>query len=249
MQDFPRKGLALFDLDGTIVPWDTQLLFSNFIIRRNPIRWFLLIPFLSCLFLFFVRLLSENTMKRLFLGYLAGLSQEQIQRYAEQFVREDVLPVCYPEVLARLKQHQDAGDICLLVSASPSLYAQHIGKALGFAKTLGSDTENVDPFPFFPKMPYGNNKGETKASRLRDMGYLPDDYSVPVNSTAYSDSSADLPMLRACEKAVLVNPSKKLRRSAQDTGWEIMIPAVRPWTGTLDKSIKLLCQLFGFYTK
>lgn len=249
MQDSTRKGLALFDLDGTIVPWDTQLLFSNFIIRKNPLRWFLLLPFLSSLVLFLVRILGENTMKRLFLGYLAGLSQEQIRDYAEQFVKEAVLPVCYPEVLARLRRHQEAGDTCLLVSASPSLYAQYIGKALGFTETLGSDTENIDPFPFFPGMPYGNNKGETKTARLRAKGYLPEDRSPAANSIAYTDSSADLPMLRACGKAVLVNPSKKLRQAAKGTHWEIIIPGSLPWTGTLDKSLKLLRQLFGLYTK
>jgi hypothetical protein len=32
------KGYALFDLDHTLLPFDTQALFCNFVIRREPWR-------------------------------------------------------------------------------------------------------------------------------------------------------------------------------------------------------------------
>ncbi len=239
--------LALFDLDGTLVPWDTQLLFSNFLLKRRPLRRLLLIPFFLALPLFLLKILGEGSMKRLYLGYLAGLSPAELDALAEEFAAWLIPAHAYGDLLARLRRHQEQGDLCLLVSASPTLYARSIGKALGFEIILASDTEEADPFPFLPRMPYGNNKGETKVLRLRAMGYLPAlSAPAPSGSIAYSDSRADLPMLNACEQAVLVNPSPSLTRIGEERGWEIVRPAT-PWSGKMNKMGKILLQLFGFY--
>jgi len=32
-----KVGYALFDLDQTIVPWDTQLSFCNYVLKREPL--------------------------------------------------------------------------------------------------------------------------------------------------------------------------------------------------------------------
>ena len=241
------RKIVLFDLDGTIVPWDMQLLFFNFIIRRKPWRWFLLSPFFFCLPFYLIGLLNETTMKRLFLAYLTRFSRIKIKEYTQQFVREYVMPLSYSEVLDRLKVHQSSGDLCILVSASPTLYVEEVGKAWGFDLSLGTDTEETDPFPFFPKLPLGNNKGETKVVRLRKMGYLPrESASIPAGSIAYSDSSADLPMLLAVESAVLVNPSVKLLKAAKGKDWEVITPS-RPWTGKVGFILSIIKQLYGLY--
>lgn len=247
MPNTQNGALALFDLDGTLVPWDTQMLFSNYIVRRFPLRRAFLIPFLCCIPFYLLRLCKESTMKRVYLGYLRGLPLAELEKLAESFVREEVLPICYEEVCSRLKAHQEKGDFCILVSASPTLYAKYVAKELGFDEFLGSDTENIDPFPFFPKMPFGNNKGWKKVQRLQAMGYLPEEQNFPrPHSIAYSDSSADLPMLLSCEKAVLVNPSDRLRKYAEDKPWEIVTPK-RPWKGKLDKLRKICLQLLGLF--
>lgn len=247
MKDSSHRPIALFDLDGTIVPWDMQLLFFNYIIRQSPLRWFLILPFFCCLPFHILRLIGEGTMKRLFLAYLTGLTKEQIRKYSTGFVRDYVLPLCYPEILQRLEKHRQAGDLCILASASPSLYVEEIGKALKFDVILGTDTEETYPFPFFPKMPFGNNKGETKVVRLRNMGYLPEDGRFPpCGGIAYSDSSADMPMLLAVPSAVLVNPSPRLMQEAEGKSWEILTPN-RPWKSKTGFILKLLQQLYGLY--
>ena len=35
----PPTGIALVDLDGTLLAWDTQFLFRHHVIRREPWRW------------------------------------------------------------------------------------------------------------------------------------------------------------------------------------------------------------------
>lgn len=248
MPEEAKRVLALFDLDGTLIPWDTQMLFSNYVVRRHGWRRLFLLPFLLALPFYLIGLVSELAMKRIYLGYLKGLSLDRIDKLAHDFVEETVLPSCYPEIMERLHEHQAKGDLCVLVSASPTLYAGYVGKSLGFELTLGSDTENIDPFPFFPKMPFGNNKGITKVNRLRSLGLLPEEgANPPTGSIAYSDSTADLPMLFSCEQAVLVNPSVKLLKNAHGRAWETVTPK-RPWNTKTGKSWKIFLQLLGLYT-
>lgn len=242
-----KKRLVLFDLDGTLIPWDTQLLFFNFIVHKSPCRRLCLIPFVLCLPLLLLRLWGEGQMKRLFLAYLAGMTEKEIEVCVGEFVETVVIPGLYPEVLALLRQHQEQGDLCLLVSASPTIYAKAIGERLGFHETLASDTMDQDPYPFYPVMPYGNNKGETKVVRLRALGYLSaQGEPTPNASIAYSDSRADLPMLLACADAVLVNPTSSMQRLAEEKNWNVLHPTT-PWSGKWDKIKKILQQFFGLY--
>ena len=49
------ERIALFDLDGTLLAWDCQLLFRHFVLRREPWRGIFLpvflvfLPFAGCL--------------------------------------------------------------------------------------------------------------------------------------------------------------------------------------------------------
>ena len=67
------------------MPWDTQLLFCNYILKRMPLRrlyLLILIPFLML-----TKLLGAGGMKRVFLNYLVGLSRDELQELAAGICR------------------------------------------------------------------------------------------------------------------------------------------------------------------
>jgi len=66
------RGFALFDLDHTLLPHDTQALFCNFVLRREGWRRVFLIWFFLSLPFAALRLISLRTMKRVFSSYLVG---------------------------------------------------------------------------------------------------------------------------------------------------------------------------------
>ena len=72
----PPAGIALFDLDGTLIAWDCQLLFRHFVLRREPWRGIFLPVFL--VFLPFAGLLGCGRMKRVFLSYLWRMDPEKL---------------------------------------------------------------------------------------------------------------------------------------------------------------------------
>lgn len=181
-------------------------------------------------------------MKRAFLCYLWRLPPETVLQYGREFA-ELADAWVYPELRERLQRHRDRGDACIMVSASPSFYAEPLGRFLGFDAVLGTDVVLDDRMPLMPELPLGNNKGKVKVERLRNMGILPEN-GIPEDSIAYSDSTADIPMLLACRRQVLVNPSRKLKTNPRLDGAECLYPST-PWRNSLEKNGKLLYLSWG----
>lgn len=243
MTDEERSaGVALFDMDGTLLPWDTQYVFSCFVVRRHPWRRLLILFYLACLPLYFLKIWDETRMKRAYLIYLWGLPSETVRQYGKEFgsLAQNWI---YPELEERLRKHRRRGENCFMVSASPTFYAEPLGSLLGFDGVFGTDVVLNGRVPMMPELPLGNNKGRVKVERLRSLGILPED-GVLKNSVAYSDSSADVPMLLSCERQVLVNPSSALRADQRFTGAERLHPA-RPWKSGIGKIWKMLLFVIG----
>ena len=75
---------AFFDLDHTLLPFDTQALFCNFVLRRHPWRIVLHLWFLPFALGRALGLVSTATTKRAFLSYLAGMKRAHLRRLARE---------------------------------------------------------------------------------------------------------------------------------------------------------------------
>jgi phosphatidylglycerophosphatase C len=231
----PPKGIALFDLDGTLIAWDCQLLFRHHVVRQEPWRRIFLPVFLGLLP--FYGLLGTEGMKRVFLSYLWKMPPETLARYSKEFAAS-VMPAIYPELLDEIQRHRHAGHLLIMVSASPEFYVAEIGKRLGFHLVHGTVVESG---PFFPDLE--NHKGAAKVERLYEV--LPPSYfekGMLRNCRGYTDSSADLPMLELCQSALLVNPSPALEAVGRRKDWKVVRPS-RPWkskTGFASRALRLL---------
>lgn len=231
-EDGQGRCVALFDMDGTLLPWDTQYVFSCFVLRLHPWRRLLMLFFLLCIPLYALKIWDENRMKRAYLIYLWGLPAGKVREYGQRFasLAQDWI---YPELNKRLQEHRAKGDYCIMVSASPSFYVEPLAKLLGFDGALGTDVLLLPHMPAMPVLLHGNNKGCVKVERLRAQGVLPK-CGVLESSIAYSDSAADIPMLCACRKRVLINPSRSLRQDKRLMDAECLYPP-KPWKGKMDK--------------
>ena len=100
--DMQNKGegsqrYAFFDLDHTLIPFDTQMLFCNHVLRREPWRIFYLIIFLPVVPLAALKLIRSRNLKRVFMSYLWRMPKERLQRHVEEFVNRSVSAWIYPE--------------------------------------------------------------------------------------------------------------------------------------------------------
>ncbi len=216
-------SFAIFDLDQTLLPYDTQVLLCNHVLKKHPMRRAYLLAFGPAALLRGARLMNTRTLKRVFLSYLRGLSQAQLDGLLASFVEEQVIPSLYPEVMAEVERHRAAGRTLILNSASPSFCVRAIGQRLGFHHSIGTSVHLSDPMPGFPDITGENNKYEIKLKAMRHL--MPTELSLPLpGAWAYSDSKADLPLLRFVENPVTIHPDPFLKNIAEQEHWPIWTP-------------------------
>lgn len=244
------RGFALFDLDHTLLPHDTQALFCNFVLRREGWRRVYLLWFFLCLPFAALRLIGLRTMKRVFSSYLVGMKREVLEAHVRAFLEDDFRRALYPAVLEELERNRREGRLLILNSASPEFYLKGIAESLGFDHYLGTDLEVRERMAFLPKISGPNNKHEAKVVAMRERGLIPaevmaEEVLLP-DSWAYSDSSADIPLLSIVEHGVMIHPGAKLERVGLEKGWRTMTPP-RPYGGKWGNRFAALQQACGFY--
>lgn len=253
-QEVPSKstgpahaGYALFDLDQTLIPWDTQLLFCDFVIKRMPWRRFYLLIFIP--FLALHKILGTEGMKRVFLNYLWGLNPSELEELAHEFVEQHFPETFYGEMLEVLEEQKKLGRTIVLSSASPEIWVKPIAEKLGVDYYFGTTVEVEPHVRLFPDIIGGNNKGANKLRKMKTIlpdGFDPNSGEKLPNSHGFSDSHADLPMLNICEDASMVHPTDKLSSEGEKQGWNTYSPE-RPTTGKKQFAIACLKQALGIY--
>lgn len=244
----PPRGYAFFDLDHTLLPHDTQALFCNYVLKRERWRLVLHLFFLPFALLRAVNLISTLRTKRAFLGYLWRMPLSRLKRYAHDFAEASVLPWTYPEVLLEVERQRNEGRILVLNTASPDFYARDIAEVLGFDHCVATKVRLTDPLSFHPAIAV-NNKNEEKIEAMLvevpGVAALSDedrnDYCY-----AYSDSAADLPLLKFGGNAVLIHPSPHLATLGIRREWTLLHPR-RPYRTRLGNLLAVIRQVLGVY--
>ena len=130
-----------------------------------------------------------------------------------------LLPRVYPETLRTAYGHQDAGRPAYIVTAASQELADVLARVLILDGGIGTRSEVRDGvYTGRPAGPFVYGEGKVEA--LREVAARE---GIDLTASyAYSDSSSDLPMLRAVGHPVAVNPDARLERVAREQGWEIM---------------------------
>ncbi|MDF1756446.1 MAG: HAD-IB family phosphatase [Verrucomicrobiales bacterium] len=243
---------AFFDLDHTILPQDTQVLFAQYVMVREPWRRVFLLWFLPCLIPAALKIFDLRMMKRIFSSYLWGMPQEKLLKYASDFVDEVVPKISYPEIVAEVDRLKSEGYCMILNSASPEFYVEKISAHFGFDHFIGTQMVLSDPMPWLPPIVGPNNKRGAKITAMKERGLIPRDYDPAggpfPDSWAFSDSSADIPLLSIAEHAVTIHPGSVLAERAAEKGWDTRLPP-RPYEGKWGSKIATFRLALGLGRK
>lgn len=255
----PNRKYAFFDLDYTLIPCDTLVLFANYILKKQRWRSFYLFYVSPFLLPAMLRWLDSGQIKRRFLSFLWRMSPEELDAHCQSFVQDEVLPRLYGEVVERLQELQSQGFTTVLNTASPEIYVEYIARALKFDAFYGT------PMALSPVLPLNqiflrpNNKRTQKLIAMQER--LPDSLRQKLSNPfdfqtfyenhipgaiAFTDSSADLPLLSIAEKGVLVHPSRKLALFAEGKKWEIIRPR-RPYQNSVQKNLRAALMALGLF--
>jgi len=133
---------------------------------------------------------------------------------------EGILPRIYPQMVAEVRSHQDAGRPAFIVSAASNGVVELLARVLDMEGGIGTRYEVDADGRYTGRLIGGLNYGELKIEPMRRFAA---DHGIDLDrSWAYSDSASDLPMLELVGHPVVVNPDAGLARVAVERGWPVM---------------------------
>ncbi len=198
--------VALFDFDGTLTKGDS--LFPFLYRTRGALRLFADLVVVSPWLLgYLTRLVTNNAAKQALLTQcLGGCSLESIRKIADEFIQADLPSMLRPDIMRRLRFHQDRGDMCVLVSASLSVYLEPWGQSVGFHHIISTWLEVDSQQRITGSLSGGNCHGQEKVVRISKLlaGHDVD------HITAYGDSAGDRAMLAFSDTAYWVGKDELL---------------------------------------
>jgi phosphoserine phosphatase len=146
------RNLALFDLDHTLLPLDSDQAWAHFIAGLGIEGAAQHAEEIDDYYRQYVAgTLDMTAYLNYTLAPLARHSREQLDTWHAQFMEDVIAPAILPAARELVQRHIEAGDLCCIVTATNVFITKPIGKALGFEHLLGIDlgTEGGDPLARF----------------------------------------------------------------------------------------------------
>jgi len=218
-----RPRLTLFDLDHTLLPLDSDYEWGEFTIR---IGWNDPVEFARRNDEFYAHYqagtLDVHDYVRFATEAVRQSGPEAAAQAHAQFMREVIAPAIRPEALQLLRQHQQAGDTVLIVTATNEFVTRPIAQALGVGELLAMQLERDGAGWFTGEIDGIPTMREGKVRRMEQWLAARQLAWGDVESTFYSDSMNDVPLLEKVDHPVATNPDPRLRALAQERGWRIL---------------------------
>ena len=213
--------LALFDLDGTLLAGDTDVLWCEFLIDQGILE--------RDTFAAANRRVAERYERgeiaavefaAFYAATLAGRSAAEWAPVRDRFVAAAIAPRLGAKSFALVDRHRAAGDRLVLTTATNRFLTEPIAARLGIADLIATDLEVGVSGEFTGRLSGTVNMREGKVARLAAwLVAIGLDVSSLAAATCYSDSINDLPLLSAVGHAVVVDPDPRLRAEALRRRW------------------------------
>jgi len=218
------SDLAIYDMDRTVTKHATYTPFLlHCAARRAPWR-LLFLPLVVLSMLAYVgRLIDRARLKeinhRLLLG--ARIHPRDLKPLVDSFAESQARSNVRPGARAALARDKAEGRRLVLATASYRLYAEAIAEQLGFDDVIGTGSIIGLDERVHAKIAGENCYGPAKLRMIADWVEKSGLKGVHGHVRFYSDHVSDRPAFEWADEPVAVNPHGKLRRLAEQRGWQI----------------------------
>ena len=152
------------------------------------------------------------------LAFVAGHRVDDVVALGEEIYDDTMADRIWAGARELTRQHLAAGQRVWLVTATPVELANILARRLGLTGALGTVAETSDGV-YTGRLVGGLLHGEAKAAAVRALAER--EGLDLARSSAYSDSSNDLPMLELVGHPNVVNPDGALLRQARTQDWPV----------------------------
>ena len=213
-------SLAIFDLDNTLLAGDSDHSWGEFLCETGRVD---AVEYRARNDAFYADYcagkLDVVAYQSFTQAILARTEAAELARWQAEFMRDVIEPIILAKGEALLAKHREAGDQLLIITATNRFVTAPIAARLGVDTLLATECEMAD----------GRYTGRTtdipcyqagKVTRLQR--WLAENDRNLDDSTFYSDSRNDLPLLEQVSHPVAVDPDDSLRATATERGWPVI---------------------------
>lgn len=216
--------LALFDLDHTLLPIDSDYEWGQFLVRIGAVD---AAAYARRNDEFFAQyqagVLDPVEYLEFALGTLAGFAPADLAAMHAQYMREVIEPAIQPQALALVKRHQDAGDLVAIITATNHYITAPIARAFGVEHHIAAMPERDAAGKLTGKLAGTPTSGPGKITHMHAwLERLGRPFERFESSHFYSDSHNDIPLLSIVSHPVATNPSAALASHAHAQGWPLL---------------------------
>ena len=215
--------LALFDLDNTLIAGDSDYEWGQFLVDRGVLERD---AYEAQNRAYYEQYVAGTLDIHEFLGFalrpLAAHPPADLARWHGEFMAERIQPMIGAKARALVQEHQRSGDLCAIITATNSFVTGPIAREFGIQHLIATEPEFKDG-RFTGKVAGTPCFREGKIKRLDEWlagrGKRLADFA---ESTLYSDSHNDLPLLERVTRPVAVDPDEKLAAKAKERSWAVI---------------------------
>jgi HAD superfamily hydrolase (TIGR01490 family) len=214
--------LTLFDLDGTLLPFDSDHAFGEYMVE---IGWADAEHFRRRNDAFYADYCAGTLDLAAYVDFATSAWRERPDADAvrARFVAERIAPALHERARALVREHQAAGDLVAIVTATNEFVTAPIAAAFGVEHLIavrlqrdpvGRVSGRIDGVPSFREGKIARVDHWLASLRRRRDGFE--------RVTVYSDSMNDLALLEAATHPVATNPTPELQALAHERGWPVL---------------------------
>ena len=214
-------SLAIFDLDNTLIGGDSDYLWGEFLCDEGIISDRQSFEKKNDYFYqqYELGLLDIYAWAEFSFEILSHYSINELEAFHVKFMAQKIEPILLEKAQDCINSHRKNGDTVLVITASNTFVTAPIVKRYGVNHLIATEPEIVS----------GRYTGKVsgipcfKSGKIENlMPWLERNSESLENSTFYSDSHNDLPLLELVDNPVAVNADKILAKIAQTNGWDIL---------------------------
>jgi HAD superfamily hydrolase (TIGR01490 family) len=215
--------LALFDLDHTLLPIDSDHTWGVF---TTEMGWNDPQVFSQRNDEFYAHYQAGTLDIHDYVRFATQAARErgavEAARAHDRYMDEVIRPRITPEALALVRSHQHAGDTVMIVTATNEFVTRPIAQAFGVSELIAVELERDDTGWITGEIKGTPSFREGKVIRVAQWLAQQGLNWSDVEMSFYSDSMNDLPLLEKAHHPVATNPDARLRQLATERGWRIL---------------------------
>lgn len=220
--------LAIFDMDGTLMPIDVGVVWVDFLARKSGADLSQELA-LSKKYLedYYCGRFQVEPFMYFHMRLLSRFSRQNIDKLRERFIDEVVRPNITSAARSLVESMRESGYTLLMATGTQSYISGTVAQAFGIEHLLATRPVEDERGEFTGNFTGGFCYGIHKIDRLKDfISHRGLPLSSLSESVTYTDSITDLPLLQFVESfhghVVATNPDPQLKEQAQKSGWAIL---------------------------